>query len=628
MKWYESVEGEPGITTETLAALRIKADEYRARGIPLLGCLMMDEMAIRQQVEWNHHQKHMDGSINHGSMVEGKESDLQDHITPAKEALVFMVTGIQEQWKVPVAYFLSSGLTASEKANIVQMMLQALSEAGVQIVALTFDGTSTNIAMANNLGCNLKPDDPSFSTSFRHPCEDRNVYVLLDACHMLKLVRNTFASQGTLTTDTGEVRWDFVEMLHNKQKLHGQKLAPKLTEKHVKFENTKMRVNLAAQVLSNSVAEALQTLKALDDSFAGADATIEFISFFNDLFDYFNSMSVDDEGMKRPLGKDNFHDEIFEAAENYIRSIRNAAGVSILRTQQKTGYLGFIILMRSFRALFKEFVATPTDDECGNVLTHLFTYRFSQDHLESFFGAIRAKGGCNNNPNSVQFRACYKRMIHNNDITASAKANCKEFDQTKLLLGRQEQATTSSSKNTSRALETDVAFEDTKNRLMEAVSPSVFSTDDFLDECVSRDALDVQHRLLQKLNFKHSITDLLMEEVVDGSSVCGSVTIICKVADLAFTGLVNGKTNFNVGKYYALLANTIFLRLQNEQTPILPGLPNQIDENCKERPRESIMKLIIGVYLDIRSKRYSKSIIPPKEYKRNVSNKVILFLGQ
>ncbi|KAL9695719.1 hypothetical protein quinque_015004 [Culex quinquefasciatus] len=479
----------------------------------------------------------MDGSINHGSMVEGKESDLQDHITPAKEALVFMVTGIQEQWKVPVAYFLSSGLTASEKANIVQMMLQALSEAGVQIVALTFDGTSTNIAMANNLGCNLKPDDPSFSTSFRHPCEDRNVYVLLDACHMLKLVRNTFASQGTLTTDTGEVRWDFVEMLHNKQKLHGQKLAPKLTEKHVKFENTKRRVNLAAQVLSNSVAEALQTLKALDDSFAGADATIEFISFFNDLFDYFNSMSVDDEGMKRPLGKDNFHDEIFEAAENYIRSIRNAAGVSILRTQQKTGYLGFIILMRSFRALFKD-------------------------------------------------------------------------------------------KNTSRALETDVAFEDTKNRLMEAVSPSVFSTDDFLDECVSRDALDVQHRLLQKLNFKHSITDLLMEEVVDGSSVCGSVTIICKVADLAFTGLVNGKTNFNVGKYYALLANTIFLRLQNEQTPILPGLPNQIDENCKERPRESIMKLIIGVYLDIRSKRYSKSIIPPKEYKRNVSNKVILFLGQ
>lgn len=95
-----------------------------------------------------------------------------------------------------------------------------------------------------------------------------------------------------------------------------------------------------------------------------------------------------------------------------------------------------------------------------------------------------------------------------------------------------------------------------------------------------------------------------------------------------FTSLVKGKTNFNVGKYYALLANTIFLRLQNEQTPILPGLPNQIDENCKERPRESIMKLIIGVYLDIRSKRYSKSIIPPKEYKRNVSNKVILFLGQ
>ncbi|KAK7476709.1 hypothetical protein BaRGS_00032046 [Batillaria attramentaria] len=40
----------------------------------------------------------------------------------------------------------------------------------------------------------------------------------------------------------------------------------------------------------------------------------------------------------------------------------------------------------------------------------------SQDHLELFFGAIRAYGGSNNNPTVREFVAAYKRMMMRQDI--------------------------------------------------------------------------------------------------------------------------------------------------------------------------------------------------------------------
>ena len=33
-----------------------------------------------------------------------------------------------------------------------------------------------------------------------------------------------------------------------------------------------------------------------------------------------------------------------------------------------------------------------------------------QDHLEAFFGRIRARLGCNTNPTVIQFTAAYKRL--------------------------------------------------------------------------------------------------------------------------------------------------------------------------------------------------------------------------
>jgi len=51
----------------------------------------------------------------------------------------------------------------------------------------------------------------------------------------------------------------------------------------------------------------------------------------------------------------------------------------------------------------------------------------SQDHLELFFGCIRARGGSNNNPNAVQFKNTLRQLIFTKNITVES-GNCSNFD--------------------------------------------------------------------------------------------------------------------------------------------------------------------------------------------------------
>ena len=62
----------------------------------------------------------------------------------------------------------------------------------------------------------------------------------------------------------------------------------------------------------------------------------------------------------------------------------------------------------------------------------------SQDHLELFFGAVRASGGWNNNPTTRQFIAAYKQLMMRHNIEGG-RGNCTPQDDTKILNGVQDQ---------------------------------------------------------------------------------------------------------------------------------------------------------------------------------------------
>lgn len=59
----------------------------------------------------------------------------------------------------------------------------------------------------------------------------------------------------------GEVRWDLITKLHTIQQELGLHLGNRLTQRHLNFHASKMKVNLAVQVLSRSVAVSLEYLE-------------------------------------------------------------------------------------------------------------------------------------------------------------------------------------------------------------------------------------------------------------------------------------------------------------------------------------------------------------------------------
>lgn len=201
----------------------------------------MMEMAIRQQVEWDG--QSYSGYVDFGSGVD------DDTLPVAKEVLVFLVVSVTEHWKIPVAYFLIDGLTAEERGHLLSTCLSKLFEADANVVSVTFDGCSANLSMVSKLGYCLKYVNPT--TSFAHPENAASpVYVMLDPCHMLKLVRNLLAKKGILLDVNGErIQWGHVVLLQNLQDSEGLRASNKLTLRHINWTKQKMKVNIAAQTL-------------------------------------------------------------------------------------------------------------------------------------------------------------------------------------------------------------------------------------------------------------------------------------------------------------------------------------------------------------------------------------------
>nr|CAI5846405.1 unnamed protein product [Callosobruchus analis] len=138
-----------------------------------------------------------------------------------------------------------------------------------------------------------------------------------------------------------------------------------------------MKAKIATQTLSKSVADAL--LYLCNDlklqAFQNVKATVTFLKYFNDLFDILNS-----------------------------------------RNKLETGFLGFLIDIESLKCIYKTYILEKR-------LNFILTNKLSQYHLELFFGAIRGKGGFNNNPSARYFEAAYKRLLVHTEITGPTTGN-------------------------------------------------------------------------------------------------------------------------------------------------------------------------------------------------------------
>ena len=147
------------------------------------------------------------------------------------------------------------------QTQLIKTALIKAAEAGLKVWSITADGTSVNMSTFEQLRCKFGSTYETFKTKFPHPSTAEDVFVIANACHMLKLARNALAFLGTITDDKGQtIRWDYFKELNKLQQEEGLKMGNKLSLNHIKFEKHKMNVRLAAQALSSSVADVIEFL--------------------------------------------------------------------------------------------------------------------------------------------------------------------------------------------------------------------------------------------------------------------------------------------------------------------------------------------------------------------------------
>lgn len=277
--WHSSVIAESGFQTEIISYLRNLPPEDKDCN------LIFDGMSIRQQLLWSEKEGKFVGHVDYGNDIYVEETDAL-----ATEALVFMLVALNGKWKWPIAYFLKKSLSATILAELILSALSLTSDSELKVRSITCDGASVNISALNKLGCNIYVNDyDSIVNSFKHPTRDYNVYVILDACHMLKLVRNALADYKEFKTDHGNIKWQYIIELYQVQNLLTLKFKNKLNSQCIKWYQNKMKVKYAAQTLSSSVATAIEFLKQNCPQFHGSEATITLIRIIDRLFDFMNS---------------------------------------------------------------------------------------------------------------------------------------------------------------------------------------------------------------------------------------------------------------------------------------------------------------------------------------------------
>lgn len=408
-KWLQTSSCEPGFTSESFRALEKAVNEANLKNQKLICNLVFDEMAIRERIEWAGNKSY--GYVDFGN---GCESNVK-----ATQVIVFMLVCINRSWKLPIGYFPISSITAEQKSNLLTHCIETVMATGVEISGVTFDGAPSNITLARIMGCDLNPQNSEFCIKIEN--SSKTFPVFLDPCHMLKLVRNSFAEISPLMDSEGRtIDWQYIVKLQNLQEKEGLRLA-KVRKAHVYFQKEKMKVRLATQLLSKSVADALdfcrKELKLPE--FQGSEGTAHFIRVLNDAFDILNSRKITDLGLKRALSKSNFKAVSEKAAVccNYLSTLKLPNGSAIVSHRRKLGFVGLIVCLKNLSVLHKNFLENQT-------LHYIPMYKLNQDHVELFFSSLRSRLGYNNNPTVRQLQASYKQLLIHCQIREGGIGNC------------------------------------------------------------------------------------------------------------------------------------------------------------------------------------------------------------
>ena len=358
--------------------------------------------------------------LSYNSTTDGIEGfqDLGLHGTSkciADHALVFLVRGLRVKWKQPFGYFLSAGtVPAAALKSMVRNSIGKLQSIGFKVRALICDQGPNNRSFLETLE-SVKTSKPYFEV------KGERIFVVYDPPHLIKCVRNNFRNRGFIS-DGRHILWKYVGQLYEFDKDNSVRIAPRLSARHLNpGPFGLMRVNLAVQVMSHSVASGISTLCKLNEMPKDALYTAEFIEMFDKLFNAFNSgMRYSSQQYRHAVSITSGHVEFLHHCLNKLQKVTLSNGRSVP-------------CLNGWQISIKNLLFLWNDLHINQQFQFLLTNRLNQDCIENLFSLVRGKGGYRDNPNPMQFRSAFRSIVVQLLLETSENSNC-ETDFDKILL--------------------------------------------------------------------------------------------------------------------------------------------------------------------------------------------------
>lgn len=155
----------------------------------------------------------------------------------AQETLVLLLVSLKGAWSI--AYFLTKKTSSTILAELIRSALIICSEHNLRVHSVTFDGDASNCSAINIFGAHLFNND---YTQIKHffPCpndeNNKNIKVILDPCHMIKLAKNALADYKQFESNEGSIKWDYIVKLHTLQKQLTFKLKNRLSSQCINWK--------------------------------------------------------------------------------------------------------------------------------------------------------------------------------------------------------------------------------------------------------------------------------------------------------------------------------------------------------------------------------------------------------
>lgn len=153
-----------------------------------------------------------------------------------------MVVNLKGKWKWPIAYFFKNSMPSATLAELINTALILTSKRKLRIRSITCDAESINVSAFNKLGAISSSNHQDIKNFIIHPIDNYKVYIILDACHMLKLARNALADYGKFRCYDKAIKWNYIVSLYKFQNKLTFKLKNRLSSQCIYWKQNKMKV--------------------------------------------------------------------------------------------------------------------------------------------------------------------------------------------------------------------------------------------------------------------------------------------------------------------------------------------------------------------------------------------------